>query len=108
MNFNDYQAAAKETAVYSRKFALTYPSLGLAGESGEVCEKIKKVLRDNDGVVSEENREQLKKELGDVLWYVATLASDLNLTLDEIAVSNIEKLLSRKNRGVLSGSGDNR
>lgn len=85
-----------------------YPTLGLAGESGEVAEKIKKVIRDKNGVADEETKEMIKKELGDVLWYVAQLATELGLSLDEIAENNITKLASRLERGVLQGSGDNR
>jgi len=80
--------------------------LGLAGESGEVAEKIKKMLRDD--IPEEAVRESLVKELGDVLWYVANLAHDLSITLDEVAHANVSKLLDRSERGVLQGSGDNR
>jgi NTP pyrophosphatase (non-canonical NTP hydrolase) len=109
MDFNEYQEKANSTAVYPDKFTIIYPALGLAGESGEVCEKIKKWLRDENGeVMSEERRQLLKKEIGDVLWYVASLSTDLGFSMDEIANENIEKLFSRKDRGVLKGSGDNR
>ncbi len=87
---------------------MAYPALGLAGEAGEVAEHAKKAIRDDAGVVSEERREAMAKELGDVLWYVSQLASELGLELDEIAPANLEKLLSRQRRGVLSGSGDER
>ncbi len=87
---------------------MAYPALGLAGEAGEVAEHAKKAIRDDAGVVSEERREAMAKELGDVLWYVSQLASELGLELDEIARANLEKLLSRQRRGVLSGSGDER
>lgn len=108
MNFSEYQKYAAETAIYPGRGEgnLFYPSLGLAGESGEICEKIKKIYRDDSGVVSEEKRELLKKEIGDVFWYCAALASELNLDLNSIAELNISKLSSRKARGVLSGSGD--
>jgi NTP pyrophosphatase (non-canonical NTP hydrolase) len=85
-----------------------YPTLGLCGESGEVAEKVKKIIRDDNGIISEEKKELLKKELGDILWYISNLASELNLSLDNIAITNIEKLLNRQKRNVLSGSGDNR
>lgn len=85
-----------------------YPALGLAGETGEVLEKVKKVVRDHGGVVKSEVKEQLKKEMGDVLWYLAQLATELDLSLGEIAKSNIEKLESRLERGRLHGSGDER
>ena len=82
--------------------------LGLAGEAGEVAEHVKKVLRDDGGEVGPERRAAMSKELGDVLWYVAQLASELDLDLDEIARENLDKLFSRQRRGVLSGSGDDR
>lgn len=85
-----------------------YPALGLAGEVGEFCNKLKKVQRDNNGVITDEFRQFAKDELGDVLWYVAECASSLDLDLDEIAERNIEKLFSRKERGKLQGEGDNR
>ncbi|HEX3509898.1 MAG TPA: nucleoside triphosphate pyrophosphohydrolase family protein [Solirubrobacteraceae bacterium] len=80
----------------------------MAGEAGEVAEHAKKAIRDDGGVLSSERRAAMSKELGDVLWYVAQLASELDLDLDEIAGANLEKLLSRQRRGVLSGSGDDR
>lgn len=109
MTFEDYQTKARSTAIYpdiDNNFI--YPTLGLSGEAGEVSEKIKKVMRDGKGVITEPVRQEIKKELGDVLWYVANLAKELGLSMDDIAQSNIEKLLSRKERGVLQGSGDNR
>lgn len=87
---------------------MAYPALGLAGEAGEVAEHAKKAIRDDAGVVTEERRRAMAKELGDVLWYVSQLASELGLELEEIARANLEKLLSRQRRGVLSGSGDER
>jgi NTP pyrophosphatase (non-canonical NTP hydrolase) len=109
MEFNDYQEKAGTTAIYpNRGSNIYYPCLGLAGESGEVCEKIKKVMRDSDGKVSPETKELLKKELGDVLWYVSALSDELGLRLDDIAQHNIDKLFSRKDRGKLKGSGDER
>lgn len=109
MNFEEYQKKSRETALYPNLGSnYIYPVLGLAGESGEVAEKIKKVIRDNNGVVTNEKREEIKKEIGDVLWYLAQICTELGLSMDEAAVFNIEKLQSRKERGVLSGSGDNR
>jgi NTP pyrophosphatase (non-canonical NTP hydrolase) len=109
MDFEEYQKKSRKTAVYPNAGEnYIYPTLGLAGESGEVAEKIKKVLRDKDGVIDDETKEMIKKELGDVLWYVAQLASELGLSLDEIAEKNIEKLYSRMDRGKLNGDGDNR
>jgi len=109
MNFEEYQKKSRVTAKYPNAGKnYIYPTLGLAGESGEVAEKIKKVLRDKDGVIDEETREMIKKELGDVLWYVSQIASELDLKLGDIAEHNIEKLYSRMERGKLGGSGDNR
>jgi NTP pyrophosphatase (non-canonical NTP hydrolase) len=108
MELSQYQALSRRTAEYPRSAWLAYPALGLAGEAGEVAEHAKKALRDDDGEVSEERRAAIAKELGDVLWYVAQLASELGLELEQIAQGNLEKLLSRQRRGVLSGSGDER
>jgi len=109
MTFEQYQKQSRETAIYPDKGRnFIYPTLGLAGEAGEVAEKIKKVLRDKGGIVDETVRQELAKELGDVLWYLSQIATELNLSLEEIAAKNIEKLLSRKGRGVLGGDGDNR
>ena len=104
MEFNEYQALAKETAIYPSTAKVFYPCLGLAGEVGEVCEKVKKHVRDGRIL----DTEDLKKELGDVLWYLAATCSDLDITLDDVAVTNYNKLKSRQERNVLSGSGDNR
>ena len=109
MTFKEYQKKSRRTAIYPDKdHNFVYPTLGLAGETGEVAEKIKKVLRDNNGVVDEGRRQEIMKELGDVLWYIAQLATELGLSLDEIAELNIKKLNSRKKRNKISGSGDNR
>jgi NTP pyrophosphatase (non-canonical NTP hydrolase) len=109
MDFMDYQDKADSTAVYPNKGSnWMYPALGLAGEAGEVCEKFKKIIRDNDGIVDDEKREEIKKELGDILWYVAAVSTELGLSMDDVAQGNIDKLFSRKERGVLKGSGDNR
>lgn len=109
MDFNDYQLSALTTAVYpNRGNNFAYPALGLAGEAGEVADKLKKVIRDNDGALTDPVREAVAKELGDVLWYVAVLAAELDYDLDSIAQSNLDKLASRKERGVITGSGDNR
>ena len=109
MNFQEYQEKSRKTALYPNIGEnFIYPTIGLAGEAGEVSEKIKKVIRDKGGVMDDESREMIKKELGDVLWYVAQLATELNLSLDEVAEANIEKLYSRLERGVLHGNGDNR
>jgi NTP pyrophosphatase (non-canonical NTP hydrolase) len=104
----EYQRLSRSTAQYPRNEALTYPALGLAGEAGEFADHAKKVIRDDGGLVTPERREAMAKELGDVLWYVAQLSTELELDLDEIARQNLEKLRSRQARGVLAGSGDDR
>jgi NTP pyrophosphatase (non-canonical NTP hydrolase) len=109
MEFDDYQKKAKTTAVYPKKDnPLWYPALGLAGEAGEVADKVKKIMRDHGGKVSDVKRQELVKELGDVLWYMAMLAAELGVKLDLVASENIRKITSRKVRGVLHGEGDNR
>ena len=109
MQLSDYQERSRATAVYPGVGAnLLYPTLGLCGEAGEVAEKIKKMVRDDAGVLSPERREALAKELGDVLWYVAQLATEAGLDLDVVAAGNLDKLLSRRERDVLRGSGDDR
>ncbi len=108
MELSEYQHSSRRTAEYPRQAWLAYPALGLAGEAGEVAEHAKKAIRDDGGTISDERRAAMAKELGDVLWYVAQLATELDLDLDEIAARNLEKLLSRQRRGVLSGSGDDR
>lgn len=109
MNFDDYQKEAKKTAIYPNVGEnFIYPTLGLAGEAGEIAEKIKKVLRDDGGKLTQEKKTELQKELGDILWYVAQLSTELGLSLSKIADKNLEKLSSHKKRGKLRGSGDNR
>lgn len=109
MDFKEYQEKSRKTALYpdlGNNFV--YPTLGLSGEAGEVAEKIKKVIRDKGGVVDDVTREEIKKELGDVLWYVAQISSELKISLDEVAQFNIEKLQSRMERNMIHGDGDNR
>jgi len=109
MNFLDYQKKSRQTALYpDRGQNFIYPTLGLAGEAGEVAEKIKKVIRDKGGKIDDITRQELAKELGDVLWYLANLASELELDLSNIAQQNLDKLFSRKDRNKLHGEGDNR
>lgn len=111
MMLDDYQAEARKTATYPGKdelMGLVYTALGLAGEAGEFADKVKKVLRDNEGQVSPQVRTALLAELGDVLWYVAMAADELGFGLDAVAQANVNKLRSRQERGVLGGSGDNR
>lgn len=132
MNFRDYESTVMPLAFYPGRGtgAITYPALGLAGESGEVLEKVeglglenpakvvvsasrvaehaKKALRDDGEKITPERREAIVKELGDVLWYITATANELGLTLEDIAKKNVEKLLDRNKRGVLSGEGDKR
>ena len=108
MDLSEYQRQSRRTAEYPREAWLAYPALGLAGEAGEVAEHAKKAIRDDAGKISDERKAAMSKELGDVLWYVAQLATELGLDLDDIAGQNLEKLLSRQARGVLSGSCDDR
>jgi len=110
LTFEQYQIGAKSTAIYPGNgtiIGLSYAALGL-GETGEVQGKVKKVIRDDDGVLSIEKRDQIAKELGDVLWYLAAVADEIGVPLETIANANYKKLTSRKERGVLKGSGDER
>jgi len=109
MDFNDYQSKSRKTAKYPAiGHPLIYPTLGLVNEAGEVAGKVKKVFRDKGGQISEETRDALKAELGDVLWYIAQVATELDLSLEEIAEHNIAKLYDRLERGKIQGDGDNR
>ena len=109
MDFNEYQTKSRRTAGYPAiGHAVIYPTLGLVNEAGEVAGKIKKVFRDKQGEISAETRQALKAELGDVLWYIAQVATELNLSLDEIAAYNIAKLYDRLERGKIKGDGDDR
>lgn len=108
MTLNEYQEKALSTAIYSDNYKIIYPTLGLTGEAGEVSDKVKKVLRDKDGNFDKETNKQIALELGDVMWYCATLANDLGYTLDDICQMNYDKLQSRKNRDAIHGNGDNR
>ena len=107
--FTDYQQQSRKTAIYPNMGAdLIYPTLGLVGEAGEIAEKIKKMIRDDGGMLTAERRDLLKKELGDVMWYLAQLCTELGFDMDEVANHNLEKLFSRKDRGKLTGDGDTR
>jgi NTP pyrophosphatase (non-canonical NTP hydrolase) len=106
MGLDDYQKAALRTAIYAEGHRVIYPALGLASEAGEVAGKIKKVLRDQDGDFGRAPLTAIGDELGDVLWYVAVLAADLGLSLEEIAADNLAKLAARKERGSIGGAGD--
>ena len=109
MNFNDYQTKSRGTAKYPAiGHGVIYPTLGLVNEAGEVAGKIKKVFRDKSGEISAETREALKAELGDVLWYLAQTCTELDISLDEVAESNLTKLLDRQARGKIQGDGDTR
>tara|TARA_B100000927_G_scaffold290299_1_gene288779 strand:- start:1691 stop:2170 length:480 start_codon:yes stop_codon:yes gene_type:complete len=108
ITFNEYQEFTKQTAIYPQNRALEYLCLGLASEAGEVAGKLKKIIRDEDGQVSSESNRKMAKEIGDVLWYCARLVDELGGSLSEVAEQNIDKLISRKNRDTLGGSGDNR
>lgn len=110
MTFDEYQKQAITTAIYNgdKMLDVCHWALGLCGESGEIAEKLKKIIRDHGGDPSKIDRDDIKKELGDVLWYIAVLAKELDIDLDEIAQANVEKLASRKQRDQIRGSGDNR
>lgn len=108
MTINEYQTGALSTAIYPKDKAIIYPTLGLTGEAGEVADKVKKVIRDADQQFNAEKKRQIALELGDVMWYAATLAHDLGYTLDDICQMNLDKLASRKERNQLHGSGDER
>ena len=123
MDFQEYQNLASKTAIYMKKFeeqqyeempSLVYKFLGLSycanglGEVGEIQGKVKKIFRDQGGEITEENKKDLAKELGDVLWYVSAMCGELVLSMDDVAQGNIDKLFSRKERGQLEGSGDDR
>lgn len=110
MKMTSYQVESRKTAFYPRDAGglPTYPALKLAGEAGEVAEKIGKVIRDEGGVITPDRRQDIMEELGDVLWYVSNLAGDLGLDLEDVAQVNLKKLESRAKRNKLHGSGDRR
>lgn len=109
IGFDDYQRQASSTAQYPNQGNnLVYPVLGLASEAGEVAGKFKKIIRDDGGVITHESRAALIAELGDVLWYVAAVSTELNASLQDVAASNLEKLKSRAVRGTIKGDGDER
>lgn len=108
-DFDKYQKQCKKTAVYPKVGkGFVYPLIGLTGETGEVAEKIKKLFRDDKGKLTPERKEEISKELGDVLWYVAQLSTELGIKFSDVVEGNIKKLASRKLRGTLHGDGDNR
>ena len=108
MEFNKYQEEAIKNKIYGYGDKIIYPTLGVVNEAGEVAGKVKKVLRDCNGDFNTENKLKIADEMGDVLWYLAALADDLNINLSTIAEMNIEKLLGRRERGTIQGSGDSR
>ncbi len=109
MEMNHYQRESRETALYPDVGNnAIYPTLGLVGEAGEVADKVKKILRDKKGVFDKVTKDAIKFELGDVLWYISQLSSELGYELEDVATSNLKKLKSRKVRGKIQGSGDNR
>jgi NTP pyrophosphatase (non-canonical NTP hydrolase) len=108
MNFNEYQLEAEKTAIYDKEYRVIYPATLLSEEAGEVSGKIAKMLRDNKGEMTEEYRKALIKEMGDCLWALAALATDLNVNLGLVASLNIAKLKDRKEREVIQGEGDDR
>lgn len=109
MTLNEYQDLAWATAIYPDMGKnITYPTLGLCGESGEFAEQVKKAIRDDGGKITDERKAAMIKELGDDMWYLAAIAKELGVSLDEVARQNLEKLASRQKRKVLRGSGDNR
>lgn len=114
MEIQEYQQQAKLTAIYPKETKVMYPLLGLAGEVGETLNKLKKVLRDRGATTLSIHTipavviDKVEAELGDIIWYISALASDLNLDLDSICRKNLDKLFDRKVRGTLKGEGDNR
>jgi len=104
VDFSEYQKEATRTVSYPKSQAVYYPVLGLVGEAGEVANKLKKVLRGDEGACLSD----IGPELGDVLWYIAAIATDLNIKLEDIAELNLQKLRDRHERGVIKGSGDDR
>ena len=109
MDFNEYQTKSRLTAQFPTiGHSVIYPTLGLVNEAGEVAGKIKKVFRDKGGDINDETKSALKAGLGDVLWYLAQVATELDINLNEIAEYNIDKLMDRLERGKIKGDGDNR
>lgn len=106
-SLDDYQQQSRQTwSLIHTDHAIAYPTLGLANEAGEVAGKVKKIFRDHGGEITPNDREALKLELGDVLWYLAQICTELDLTLSEVASANLEKLFSRLERGQIRGDGD--
>ena len=109
MELNHYQRESRKTALYPDVGSnAIYPTLGLVGEAGEVADKVKKILRDKKGLFDKESKDAIKFELGDVLWYISQLSSELGYELEDVANANLQKLSGRKIRGTIQGSGDER
>lgn len=109
MTMDEYQTKAWLTAKYPDKNNnIYYPSLGLTGEAGEFCNKVKKIMRDDNGIITDKRKDDLISELGDILWYIAALATELNTNLNDIAILNIIKLSQRQSNNSISGEGDKR
>lgn len=108
LTFDEYATKAKSTAVYPKLSGLNYLALGVAGEAGEVADQVKKMIRDDASTLTGPRQAKLRAELGDVLWYVAMMATELGIPLSDIAQGNLDKLADRKARSKLQGSGDTR
>jgi NTP pyrophosphatase (non-canonical NTP hydrolase) len=107
LDFEEYQRRAARTGgAVDVNHPIVYPTLGLTNEAGEVAGKVKKIFRDRDGVVTDDDREALTRELGDVLWYLAELCTQLGISLEDVAAANIGNLEDRTERGTLAGDGD--
>jgi NTP pyrophosphatase (non-canonical NTP hydrolase) len=108
MTFDDYMEAAQKTAIYPNKGSNPYyAALGL-GEAGEIQNQVKKIMRDDNGVITPERKKAVSKELGDLLWYVAMNCYEFNLSMDAVAQGNLVKLSQRKEAGTIKGDGDER
>jgi NTP pyrophosphatase (non-canonical NTP hydrolase) len=108
MTFETYEEIASSTRDYGVGEDVIYPVLGLNGEAGEVAEKVKKVLRDKQGVYSQEDKDEIEKELGDCLWYIAAISKDIGSSLYSVAQTNLYKILARRQNGTIHGNGDSR
>ena len=106
--FDEFQEAATKTAVYPDSAKILYPTLGLTGEAGEVANKDKKIIRDDDCEITDERLQQISEEIGGTMWYIAALCTDLKLNLGDVCRQNIEILVRRQERGTLKGDGDTR
>lgn len=108
MKASDYQKIAVSTAIYPKEYSVMYLSLGMCGEAGEVAEKVKKIYRDKQGKLSDDDKTALIKELGDVCWYIANIADELGVNLGDVMRANVKKILGRMENNTLHGAGDNR